>query len=159
MSRCSVDAGAAADAVLLVRAQSWYCALPVADVVETCRPLPVQPVDGVPIFVRGVSVIRAVTAPVIHLGRLLAGGEAEPGRRFVTVQVRGRPVLLEVDEVLGVRRLSRARLASAAPLVGGALAERIAALGVLDGELLAWLEVARWVTDELLDLVLAEGWG
>jgi hypothetical protein len=42
--------------------------------------------------------------------------------------------------------------------VGGALIDRIAGLGVLDGELLAWLDTARLIQNDLLDLVLSEGW-
>jgi purine-binding chemotaxis protein CheW len=146
------------EAVLLVRTQAWYCALPIATVSETCRPLPIQPVDGVPVFVRGVTVVRGLTAPVLHLGMLLAGGRAEPGRRFVMVRIRDRLGVLEVDETLGVRWLSRTQLASASPLVGGALSDRIDGIGVLDGELLAWLDTARLVQNDLLDLVLSEGW-
>jgi purine-binding chemotaxis protein CheW len=144
--------------VLLVRTQSWYCALPVAEVTETCRPLQTQSVDGVPPYVRGVAVIRGESTPVLHLGALLAGGNGEPGRRYVTVKLRGRPVALEVDEVIGVRHLSRAQIASAKPLVSGVLTERIGELGVLDGQLLAWLDTGRLLGSDLLDLILSEGW-
>jgi hypothetical protein len=38
------------------------------------------------------------------------------------------------------------------------LTHRITEVGVLDGELLAFLESARLVQNDLLDLVLAERW-
>jgi purine-binding chemotaxis protein CheW len=144
--------------VLLVRTQAWYCALPIGAVTETCRPLPTQSVDGVPAYVRGIAVIRGESTPVLHLGSLLAGGKGEPGRRFVTVKLHGRPVAFEVDEVIGVRRLSRDQVASAKPLVSGGLTERIGELGVLDGQLLAWLDTGRLLGNDLLDLILSEGW-
>ncbi|HTJ80351.1 MAG TPA: chemotaxis protein CheW [Polyangiaceae bacterium] len=148
----------AGEAVLMVRADSFHCAFPIGGITETCRPLPVQSVDGMPPFVCGVAVIRGVTTPVLNLAQLLAGGARRAGRRFVTGKVRERPVAFEVDEVLGVRRLTAAHLEAASPLVGGPMAGALAKTGVLDGELLAWLDAGRLVSDELLDLVLAEGW-
>ncbi|HMA97332.1 MAG TPA: chemotaxis protein CheW [Polyangiaceae bacterium] len=144
--------------VLLVRALGWYCALPVGNVTETCRPLPYHPVQGMPDFVRGVAVIRGRPTPVLHLGMLLGVGAGTAGQRFVNVLIRDRPVALEVDEVLGVRALSQAQLAMTPPLVGGALTERVEGLCVLDGALMAWLDAGRLVQNELLDLVLADGW-
>lgn len=146
------------ETILLVRSLRWYCAFPVATVRETCRPLPLQSVQGVPPFVRGVSVIRGVSTPVLHLGMMLSDEAYRPGQRFVNAVVSSRPVAFEVDEVLGVRRLSRTQLAATQPLVQGALTTRIDMLSVLDGELLAWLDTTKLVENELLDLVLSEGW-
>lgn len=146
------------EAILLVRTLKWYCAFPVEAVRETCRPLPFQAVQGVPPFVRGVSVIRGVSTPVLHLGMMLSGEDYRPGQRLVNVLISSRPVAFEVDEVLGVRRLSRTQLATTQPLVRGTLTNRIESLSVLDGELLAWLDAAKLVENELLDLVLSEGW-
>lgn len=144
--------------VLLVRALGWYCALPVGNVTETCRPLPFHPIQDMPDFVRGVAVIRGRPTPVLHLGMLLGVGSGTPGRRYVNVLLHDRPVALEVDEVLGVRALSKSQLAMTPPLVGGALTERVEGLSVLDGELMAWLDTGRLVQNELLDLVLSDGW-
>lgn len=102
--------------------------------------------------------MRGRTTPVLHLGMMLSGAACAAGRRFVAVQVRGCPVAFEVDETVGIRRLSRAQLESTKPLLNGALTERIDALSVLDGQLLAWLDMARLVQQDLLDLVLSEGW-
>jgi chemotaxis signal transduction protein len=102
--------------------------------------------------------MRGQSTPVLHLGMLLSGDSYEPGRRFVSTRVDDRPVIFEVDETLGVRRLSRTQLETTTSLVHGALTERITTLGVLDGKLLAWLDTARLVQHELLDLVLSEGW-
>ena len=153
-----VQSASLLEAVLLVRAHAWYCAIPVASVTETCRPLPVQPVEGMPAFVRGITVMRGKTTPVIHLGMMLAGGSIEPGRRFVAVQVRGSPLVFEVDETVGVRHIPRSQLDTTTPLTHGGATDRLDGVGVFNNELLAWLDTARIVQDDLLDLVLSEGW-
>src|SRR5262245_29037634 len=116
--------------VLLVRAHTWLCALRLEDVVETSRPLPMEPVPGAPAFVRGVTVLRGQSVPVVHLTSLFSptlglrdahGGS--PGSRFVAVRAGERIVALDVDEVLGVELISRADLTAAPPLLGSALRE------------------------------------
>jgi purine-binding chemotaxis protein CheW len=145
-------------AVLLVRAQTWFCAIPVSTVRETCRPLPTQPLDGVPAFVRGITIMRGRTTPVLHLATLLSGVVADPGRRFVSVQVGETLVALELDEAVGVRHLSHTQLESATPLLSAARSRCVEGLTVLDGELLAWLDTTRIVQQDVLDLILSEGW-
>ena len=102
--------------------------------------------------------MRGQSTPVLHLGMMLSGSNFEPGQRFVGARVHDKPVIFEVDETLGVRRLSREQIETTTPLIHGALTDRIDSLGVLDGKLLAWLDTARLVQYELLDLILSEGW-
>ncbi|MFL5302954.1 MAG: chemotaxis protein CheW, partial [Anaeromyxobacteraceae bacterium] len=56
--------------VLLVRAGSRLCALPLACVVETLRPLHTSPLAGTPACVSGVAVVRGAPTPVVDLDAL-----------------------------------------------------------------------------------------
>lgn len=133
---------------LMVRAQGWRCALPLGEVLETLRPLPVSPVTGVPSFVRGVSIVRGEPTPVISLALLMGGTASPEPRRFVLLRVPERRVALEVDEVLGLRALSPEELGSVPPLLQGAAAGQLQVLGTLDGELLGALSTARLLPAE-----------
>jgi purine-binding chemotaxis protein CheW len=130
--------------VLLVRAGARVCALPLAHVAETMRPLARVPLPGVPAFVEGAAVVRGVPAPVVNLDALLGGPGGAPGR-FVRVLCGGRSALLAVDAVLGV-----ARLAPDDPspgLLSGAPAAAVEALAARGVELLVTLDAARLVPD------------
>ena len=72
--------------VLLVRIGVLTAALPVTDLVETCRPLPIEAVPGAPSFVLGLSIIRAAPVPVLDLGQLLGNPGPNAIARFVTVR-------------------------------------------------------------------------
>ncbi|APR88238.1 hypothetical protein A7982_13587 [Minicystis rosea] len=125
------------------------CALRVASVIETFRPLPVEPVAGAPSSVRGVAIVRGSPVAVVRLASILGPDDGAPGARFVTLRSGVGCVALEVDEVIGIRRISTEDLAAAAPLLGVALREHVEALGVLDGQLVAVIGAAR---------LLPEGW-
>jgi purine-binding chemotaxis protein CheW len=131
--------------VLLARARGRMCALPLACVVETMRPLPVTPLAGAPAFVRGLAVIRGEAVPVVDLAALLFGPAVEEPTRFVTLRVGDRRVALATGEVVGVRALPTAG-APLPPLLDGSTAA-LAALGRLDGALLLVLEGARLLED------------
>jgi purine-binding chemotaxis protein CheW len=132
--------------VLVVGTRSY--AVPLGLVRETMRPLPIEPLAGVPPFVRGLSIIRGVPTPVIDLGGLL-GAPAERAQRFVTVQAGERQVALVVDSVLGVRSLASAAFGALPPLLQGAPAEAIEAVGTLDAQLLLVLRASRLVPDDV----------
>jgi len=142
---------------LLVRAQGWTCALPLAEVLETLRPLPVSPVAGVPPFVRGVSIVRGEPTAVISLATLLGGTAAHEPRRFVLLRLPERRVALEVDEVLGLRGLDASALDAVPPLLQGAAAGHLEVLGTLDGQLLGALRTARLLPAELWTRLAASG--
>ena len=57
--------------MLMCRSGAYALALPIGDVIETMRPLPIQPVLGVPSYVAGVSLIRGAAVPVVDIARLL----------------------------------------------------------------------------------------
>ncbi len=146
--------------VVLVVSGARVGALPVGDVQETMRPLPVTPVAGAPACVRGVAIIRGVPVPVIDLGAVLGAlADADvraPARRFVTIKVDRRVVALAVDEVIGVRWLDAGELTALPPLLGDAGAEAIEAIGRLDARLLVILHTAQLVPAALLAQLDAE---
>jgi purine-binding chemotaxis protein CheW len=140
---------------LICRVQTRLCALPLEHVVELLRPLPVEPVAGAPPFVLGLAVIRGAPLPVVDSARLLGADDARAGR-FVTVNAGNRRVALAVDGVLGVRAIALESLHALPPLLHEADSGVIAAIGLLDAELLLVLRSARLLPDETV-LPAAEG--
>jgi purine-binding chemotaxis protein CheW len=139
-------------ASLVCRVATRICALPLDAVIETMRPLPVEPIAGAPAFIAGLAIIRGAPVPVVDAARLLGAGGGRPGR-FVTLRVAPRTVALAVDAVLGVRALPADRLSALPPLAGAVAAEVVAAVGMLDARLLVVLEAARLVPDAVFALV------
>jgi purine-binding chemotaxis protein CheW len=144
-----------ADLSLICRVQTRLCALPLEHVVETLRPLPVEPVAGAPPFVLGLAVIRGAPLPVVDSARLLGADDARAGR-FVTVNAGNRRVALAVDCVLGVRAVAPESLHALPALLHQADTDVIAAIGLLDAELLLVLRSARLLPDQAV-LPAAEG--
>lgn len=136
---------------LIVRAREWMCALPLEEVEETMRPLPVAPVSAAPAFVRGVSLVRGTPAPVVSLALLLGGAlaEAGAGRRFVSLRVPEGRMALEVDEVRGLRWMEQDGLDSVPPLLSATASGHLQHLGSFDGRLLALLGTSRLLPEEL----------
>lgn len=132
---------------LLVRTGAHTCALPIEHVVEIMRPLPIAPVAGMPLFVRGLSIIRGAPVPVVELSALIGAGQASDSQRCVLLRIDNRHVALTVQEVLGMRALDPPLLREWPPLFREAHADLIAALGTLDQRLLLVLQTARIVPD------------
>jgi purine-binding chemotaxis protein CheW len=133
--------------VLVVRAGARLCALPVASVVETMRPLPSSPISGAPAFVQGVAIVRGDPVPVVELGAFVGGaGAPEHATRWVTVRAGPRTAALAVAAVLGVSELDP-RDGRSEPLVQDACAGAIASLRARDDDLLVVLDAARIVPD------------
>ena len=156
--------------VLLVRAGGWICALPITDVVETMRGLPLRPVAGAPRFIRGLSIIRGALLPVVSLAALLGAEEApltappalaagQGAGRLVTVRTGERQIALHVDEVIGAKHIDASALALTPPLLSEALPGSTARLGALDGQTLAVLSAARILSDDLGRALLEQGEG
>lgn len=141
---------------LFCRVGARLCALPLEHVIETMRPLPIEPLAGTPPFVHGLSIIRGVPVPVLHIGQLLSGEGTFPGR-FVTVKLRKRCVALAVDGVLSVNPLPTASLNELPPLLRDAGSEAVSAIGALDAELLLVLRTARLIPEDLWVQLGAEG--
>src|SRR6516164_1883705 len=90
---------------LIVGVGARVCAVPLANVIETMRPLPIEMISDAPPFVRGVSIIRGIPTPVVDLGAVLGTGNQYAAERLVTVRSGDKQVALLVDTVLGIREL------------------------------------------------------
>jgi purine-binding chemotaxis protein CheW len=139
---------------LILRVGSRLCAVPLAQVVETMRVLPIKFVAGVPAYVRGLCIIRGEPVPVIDAA-LLLGNEAAQPARLVTIRTGARIVALAVDQVLGVVEINAARRGDLPPLMRDAAAHTIAEVGMLDAELLLLLRTARILPQSLFDRLAA----
>ena len=131
------------------RIDSRLCAIPVASVIETLRPLPLDPLPGAPDFVLGVSLIRGRPTPVLSGSRLLGAGVAPSARRLVALRSGNRSVALAVDETVGVREIADSAVADAPLFPSRAKGTAIAAVATLDRDLLIVLESARLVPDHV----------
>ncbi len=139
--------------VLTVRAHRHVCAVTLSHVTEVMRLLPVEPLDGAPAFVSGLTIIRGKATPVVDLNRLLGDVAMEPVKptaltRLVTLQIGGRAIALLVDAVLTTRTLVRTEFTALPPLWQGPHSPAVAALGALDRELFLVLETTRLLPDD-----------
>jgi purine-binding chemotaxis protein CheW len=134
---------------LVFKVESVACALPVAAVVETMRPLPLQRVDSAPPIVAGLALIRGRATPVIDTARLLGTTAATDTARFVIVVVGDRQVALAVTSVVGLRAVDDVELRALPPLLASAEAGAVSAIGALDRELLLLLRDARLVPESV----------
>jgi purine-binding chemotaxis protein CheW len=140
--------------VLLCGSGGRLCALPLSQVGETLRPLPIMPLPGMPACVLGVSTLRGEAVPVIALSALLGAVPAPPGR-FVSLRLDGRSAALAVDEVLGVHALPAALLDQTPPLLDGGADAQVASIGIRDAEVMLVLRAAR-IVPEAVWAALAE---
>jgi purine-binding chemotaxis protein CheW len=132
----------------MVASAGRICALPMAHVRETMRPLPVERFPGAPEFVLGLSMIRGANVPVVDLALLLGAEQPErSARRYVTLKSGERDVALSVADVLGVRALESSSLSRLPPLVDSARSDMIEALGTLDAQLLRVLRAASVLSE------------
>lgn len=145
---------AAAHRVLAVRAGARMLALPIESVVETMRPMPVEPLAGAPSFVRGLAVIRGAAVPVVDVAELLGAAGEMPGR-FVTLRLGARNIALAVESVLGLSALEPSALAELPPLLDRAANGAVESVGLLDAQLVLVLRAARIVPDDVWPLVEA----
>jgi purine-binding chemotaxis protein CheW len=128
------------------------CALPLGHLLETMRPLTVQPLSQMPDFVAGLAVIRGRPTPVLDARKLLGSPSDEAPGRYVTLDLgqRGaRVAALAVDAVVGVRDVSDRLMSELPSLLRGPHGNVIGAVAALDAELLLVLEQARLVPEEL----------
>src|SRR5262245_5079449 len=106
----------ALEQLLVCRVGSKLCALPLAPVLETMRPLPSEPLPGAPDFVSGVALIRGRPTPVGDARKLLGSESSGAPARFVTLTLgalRGaRVAALAVDAVVGIRRVDTTALSA-----------------------------------------------
>ena len=135
---------------LLVRVAGVLCALPLAEVVETMRPLPVEPLADAPDFILGMACIRGAAVPVVRLPALFQGDHhGDPLTRFVTLRVGQRCIALAVQSIAGVADLDEQVFGSLPPLLQSARTEFVQAMGTLDAEFLVTLNTARLIPDSV----------
>jgi purine-binding chemotaxis protein CheW len=144
-------------ALLICRVGTRLCGIPLEHVVETMRPLPVEPLAHLPAFVAGVSLIRGLAIPVLDAQRLLgANVEAQSRQRYVTIRLGARSAALAVDAVVGVRHVDASQLAELPPLLREPGNDLVLALGTLDRELLVVLERSRLLPESVWQTLDAE---
>jgi purine-binding chemotaxis protein CheW len=127
---------------LLCRAGARLCALPLENVVETMRLLPIEPIAGAPRSVLGLCPIRGLPVPVVDLQSLLAAPES-PLQRMVTLKVGSRTVAIAVESVLGIRSIGADESSRLPPLLREAAGDIVSAIGTLDSEFLLFLHSTR----------------
>ncbi|MEV4141746.1 chemotaxis protein CheW [Dactylosporangium sp. NPDC049742] len=118
------------------------CALPLREVVETIRPLPVQPLAGTADVLLGVSVIRGLAVPVVDTARLL-GAAAERPSRFVTTRTGSGPLAYATGPVRGVLPVEPDADRPPPPMLAASATRIVAAVGVLDARPLLFLS-SEW---------------
>jgi len=140
--------------VLIVEVGERVCAMPLANVIETMRPLPLEEISGAPSSVRGVAVIRGIPTPVVDLGAILGTTSRATAERFVTVRAGDRSVALLVDAVLGIRELDGlAALRQLPPLLQGASNDVVQTIGTLDGQFLSVLRSSWALPNEVWEAI------
>ncbi|RDU98015.1 chemotaxis protein CheW [Trinickia dinghuensis] len=140
------DAG---DHFLICRSDTQLYAIPLAQVIETMRPLPIKRVADTPAFVLGISIIRGKGVPVLDTSLLVDSSAGTRPTRYVTIKIEARTACLAVDEVIGIRQVSPTLRADVPPLLHPSNSEIVAAIGTLDAELLVVLQSAHLISDEL----------
>ena len=134
---------------LVCRAGTHLCAMPLQHVVEVMRMLPIEQLAGAPHYVRGLCIIRGAPAPVVDTA-LLIGDHATRPERLIAVKAGDRGVALAVEAVVGIRAIAAGASEQLPPLLRDAATETVAAIGILDAELLFFLRTARIVPEDLL---------
>jgi purine-binding chemotaxis protein CheW len=141
---------------LLCRAGTHLCAIPIGQVIEIMRLLPIEAVSGAPRYVRGLCIIRGFAVPVVDTG-LLVGDRATNCERLVTIRTGRRTIALAAEAVPGIWAIGADKLNEMPPLLRDAASETIAAIGILDAGLLFFLRTTLIVPEELLDRLEAGG--
>jgi purine-binding chemotaxis protein CheW len=140
-----------AERLLICRVGTKVCGLPLLRVIETMRPLPVEPLGQMPLFVNGLALIRGRATPVLDARTLLGSPSAAAPGRYVTLDLGRehgeRVAALAVDAVVGVRRVEADTLGDLPGLLRRQNGEIVSALGALDSELLLVLEHSRLLPD------------
>ena len=155
-SAATADEGARRTSWLLCRAGTLLCAIPLEQVIEVLRILPIETVSGAPRYVRGLCIIRGAAAPVVDIG-LLVGGQPAEWERLVAIRTGSRIIVLATETVLGIRAIGAEVFKELPPLLRDAARQTIAAIGTLDAELLFFLRTTLIVPQELLDRLEADG--
>jgi purine-binding chemotaxis protein CheW len=144
--------------LLYFRVASRICALPVSEVEETMRPLPIEPLPEMPPFVLGASIIRGAPTPVVDLGAFLSGEKLDGPRRAITVKAGdGRRVALLVSDVMTIGTSDSVSSEAMPPLLRDAAPDAIRTLARLDEGLLTVFQLGRLVPERVFALLEKRG--
>lgn len=134
--------------LLVCRVGGVLCGIPLAHVVETLRPLPIEAVAGAPSGVLGMAILRGSPVPVVSGHHLVAGG-SHPARRFVVLRASSHRVALAVDDVVGFFQPNAASLGAVPSLLRNG-SSAVTEIGALDGALALVLDATRILPEEVL---------
>lgn len=134
---------------LVCRSGPRLCALPIEQVRETMRPLPTSPLPAMPPFMVGAAIVRDAVAPVVNLALLMGDSESGLPSRFVSIALGERTVVFAVEHVVGVRTLKTQTVEDIPLLLQAVDAGSVAAITILDAELLLLLQSARLIPDSI----------
>ena len=140
------DASGAAN-WLLCRTGLHRFALPMSDVIETMRMLPVEAIADAPRLVRGVCVIRGAPVAVVD-SALLFDDQPADYERLITVRTGKRTIAFAAEAVLGIQALPPSTMEQSHPLFRDI--DAIAAIVALDEELVFFLRTALVVPDDFV---------
>jgi len=138
--------------LLVYRAGAKLCGLPLEQLLESMRPLPTEPLAGLPDFVLGLALIRGRPTPVLDGRRLVGSPSEQAPERYLTLELGAatkRIVALAVDAVVGVRALPRALFGDLPSLLRTPIGDVVRAVAPLDADLVLLLERTRLVSEDL----------
>ncbi len=132
--------------VLVVKTGSWLCAIPLREVRETMRRLPIRSIEGALPFVRGLAQVRGALLPVIDV-RALLGEPQEHSRTcapfFVTVQFGEQCAVIEADSIIGAQYIHLEQLEALPSLLSETIGIFVEKLGSLDKKHLAFCSAVK----------------
>lgn len=142
---------------LVFRVHNHLAAIGLVHVTEVLRPLPVEPLAGMPPYVQGICVLRGRPVPVVDVARLLGRDDGERGgsreraaahksERFVGVRTGTQTAALVVDTVVGIRDVPLDLLHDLSSVTNSATC---AAVGTVDAEPLLLLAAARLIPESV----------
>ena len=143
--------------VVVFRTGSCLGAVPLHHTTEILRPLPLEPVQGVPDFVLGLAVLRGSAVPVLNVSLMLDEGGRRDCLRWVALRVDRRRVVLAVDTVLGVRDIDIRDFEGMPPLLKNARPGFLETLGIHDAQLLLVLNASRILPEDAWEALSARG--
>jgi purine-binding chemotaxis protein CheW len=117
---------------------------------------PITAIAGSPAFVRGVIHLRGAIVPIVDLSTKLGLRDAAENAVTIIIMLSGRVLGVMVDAVSDVARLAAGDIRPA-PAVPSALPSRfIRGIAPVEGRMLVVVDLARLLTEELLQQVAAE---
>lgn len=133
---------------LTLRAAGRHCAIPVAAVIEVLRPLPVEPLAGVPSFLLGLALVRGQPVPVVDLGGVL-DQQLRPASRWLHLRLEQRRLALAVEAVGRVEQLAEVDWQPLPCVFDGEATAAVTQLAERDRYLLTQLNVMRLLSEPL----------